>query len=65
MSLSDIQQRRLLYWAQRLRESASGGRPIDAREVEAVGKLIDACDPILNPPVALAPGVHDKNGNTR
>ena len=64
MSLTAIQQQRLLHWARRLRTVASGGEQLDDREREALGKLIGECDSTLNP-VRVLPGVHDRSGNTR
>jgi len=64
VSLTAIQQRRLLHWARRLRTVAGGGDQLDDREREALGKLITECEPVLNP-VRVVPGVHDRSGNTR
>jgi hypothetical protein len=64
VSLTAIQQQRLLHWARRLRTVASGGAQLDDRERDALGKLIGECEPVLNP-VHVLPGVHDRSGNTR
>lgn len=59
--ITDLNARRLLHWATILRDTHDDGQ-IDARQYEALCKLIAECEAQIAP-AATPPGMLDARGN--